>query len=362
MEAVITLDHVSKRFGDYIAVHEAHFTIGKGEFFSMLGPSGCGKTTTLRMIAGFEQPDAGQIRFGGRDVTRVPANARNIGFVFQNYALFPHLSVFENVAYGLRVRAASPGEIATRVTEVLTLVGLKGYEQQFSGQLSGGEQQRVALARAIVIAPRVLLFDEPLSNLDAKLRVEMRQEIRELQRRLAITTVYVTHDQEEAMAVSDRIAVMNEGTVVQDGSAEDLYHRPASEFVARFVGRVNLVAGRVAALDDTGATFDALGGTVRVRAVPAGLAPGDAVRLVVRPEAIAIAAADAACAAAGALPAMVEARTFLGEKVEYVVRCAGIPLQAIRYNAGPGESLPEGAAVGLRFAAEAVTVLPGGAA
>ena len=360
----VTVDGVSKRYahrvkGEIYAARNVMLDVAPGEFLTLLGPSGCGKTTTLRMIAGFEPPDAGQIRFGGQDVTGLPANQRNIGFVFQNYALFPHLSVFENVAYGLRVRGESTGAIAARVADVLALVGLAGYEQQFSGQLSGGEQQRVALARAIVIAPRVLLFDEPLSNLDAKLRVEMRQEIRSLQRRLAITTVYVTHDQEEAMAVSDRIAVMNEGSVVQDGTAEDLYHRPASEFVARFVGRVNLIAGRVAAVTGAGADIAALGGTVRVRAVPAGLAAGDPVQLIVRPEAISIASGGAAV---GALPATVETRTFLGEKTEYLVRCAGIALQVVRYNAGRDERAHEGTAVALHFAAEAVTVLPRGAA
>ena len=239
---------VSKRYvhrvkGEVYAAREVTLDVKPGEFLTLLGPSGCGKTTTLRMIAGFEAPDAGRIRFGGEDVTDLPANQRNIGFVFQNYALFPHLSVFDNVAYGLEVRGHDRTAVANDVREVLALVGLAGYDPQFPGQLSGGEQQRVALARAIVIKPRVLLFDEPLSNLDARLRVLMRHEIRDLQRRLGITTIYVTHDQEEAMAVSDRIAVMNQGSVVQEGSAEDLYHRPASEFVARFVGRVNLVPG-----------------------------------------------------------------------------------------------------------------------
>ena len=219
-------------------------TSAPGEFLTLLGPSGCGKTTTLRMIAGFEKPDDGRIRFGGEDVTDLPANQRNIGFVFQNYALFPHLSVFENVAYGLQVR----GQIGRGIARARRRRAGAGRARPATStsspaQLSGGEQQRVALARAIVIRPRVLLFDEPLSNLDAKLRVQMRTEIRDLQRRLAITTIYVTHDQEEAMAVSDRIAVMNQGSVVQEGTAEDLYHRPASEFVATFVGRVNLVAG-----------------------------------------------------------------------------------------------------------------------
>ena len=264
----VAVDRVSKRYahrvkGEIYAARNVVLDVRPGEFLTLLGPSGCGKTTTLRMIAGYEMPDEGRIRFGGQDVTGQPANQRNIGFVFQNYALFPHLSIFENVAYGLRVRALAGDEVDRRVRDVLALVGLAGYEQQFSGQLSGGEQQRVALARAIVIRPRVLLFDEPLSNLDAKLRVQMRQEIRALQRRLAITTVYVTHDQEEAMAVSDRIAVMNQGSVVQEGSAEDLYHRPASEFVAQFVGRVNLVAGRVAEIDGDTVRIAALGAVDR---------------------------------------------------------------------------------------------------
>ncbi len=277
------VDRISKRYahrvkGEVYAARDVVLNVRPGEFLTLLGPSGCGKTTTLRMIAGYEMPDAGRIRFGGQDVTAEPANRRNIGFVFQNYALFPHLSIFDNVAYGLNVRNLPAAEVRQRVGEVLSLVGLAGYEGQFSGQLSGGEQQRVALARAIVIRPRVLLFDEPLSNLDAKLRVQMRHEIRDLQRRLAITTVYVTHDQEEAMAVSDRIAVMNEGSVVQEGSAEDLYHRPASQFVAQFVGRVNLVAGRVAAVAGEAVTVAALGTTIGARAARAARALRQATR------------------------------------------------------------------------------------
>ena len=233
MKAVrIRLENISKTFvhrvkGEVSAVDQVSLQVEPGEFLTLLGPSGCGKTTTLRMIAGFERPDRGRIFIGDEDVTDLMANQRNIGFVFQNYALFPHLSVFENVAYGLRVKGMQRSEIEKAVADVLTLVGLKGYERQFPHQLSGGEQQRVALARAVVIQPRVLLFDEPLSNLDAKLRVYMRSEIRRLQKTLSITTVYVTHDQEEAMAVSDHIAVMNEGRIVQIGTAEDLYTKPA---------------------------------------------------------------------------------------------------------------------------------------
>ncbi len=285
-------------------------------------------------------------------MTDLPANQRNIGFVFQNYALFPHLSVFENVAYGLRVRGQKGETIAKSVGDVLALVGLAGYDQQFSGQLSGGEQQRVALARAIVICPRVLLFDEPLSNLDAKLRVQMRQEIRDLQRRLAITTVYVTHDQEEAMAVSDRIAVMHQGSVVQEGTAEDLYHRPASRFVAQFVGRMNLVAGRVVEIAGGTAKIAALGTLIGARLPREGLAPGDPVQLIVRPEAVEVVRGDV-----GPLRATIVSRTFLGEKIEYRVRCEGEMLQIVRYNAGPGDLIPDGATISLRLAADAVTVL-----
>jgi len=356
----VEVDRVSKRYahrvrGEIYAARDVSLDVRPGEFLTLLGPSGCGKTTTLRMIAGYEMPDAGRIRFDGQDITREPANRRNIGFVFQNYALFPHLSVFENVAYGLRVRAIGNDEIARRVGDVLTIVGLGGYEQQFSSQLSGGEQQRVALARAIVIRPRVLLFDEPLSNLDAKLRVEMRREIRDLQQRLAITTVYVTHDQEEAMAVSDRIVVMNQGSVVQQGSAIDLYHRPASEFVARFIGRVNLVAGRVAERAGDTLKVDALGALIEVSYPQRDLAPGAPVMLVVRPEAIAIRAANA-----GSGPrASVVSQTFLGEKTELVLRCEDTLLQALRYDAGPLEAHAIGTTVSLGFADAAVTVLPG---
>ncbi len=360
VEAVgIRVERVSKRFahrvkGEIYAAREVSLDVRPGEFVTLLGPSGCGKTTTLRMIAGFEHPSAGRILIGGQDVTTVPANQRNIGFVFQNYALFPHLSVFENVAYGLRVRNESEDAIGHRVGEVLGLVGLAGYEKQFPSQLSGGEQQRVALARAIVIRPGVLLFDEPLSNLDARLRVQMRHEIRELQRRLAITTIYVTHDQEEAMAVSDRIAVMCEGTIVQEGSAEDLYHHPTSEFVARFIGRVNLVAGRVIALEGETALVGALGAHLRLRVAPRGARPGDEVRLVLRPEAIDLSSGD------GGVPASVLTRTFLGDKIEYLVRCGRDTLHVTQHNGGAGAIFAAGQAVTLRFPEGDIALLSSG--
>jgi iron(III) transport system ATP-binding protein len=360
MEAIgVHVDGVSKRFshrvkGEVYAARDVTLDVRPGEFLTLLGPSGCGKTTTLRMIAGFEIPDAGRIRFGGDDVTDMPANQRNIGFVFQNYALFPHLSIFENVAYGLRVRGLDDAALKQRVDEVLALVGLAGYEQQFSGQLSGGEQQRVALARAIVIRPRVLLFDEPLSNLDARLRVQMRQEIRDLQQRLAITTIYVTHDQEEAMAVSDRIAVMNRGQVVQDGTAEDLYHRPRSLFVAQFVGRVNLIAAHVVSVEGDALTLAVLGGTIVVRDAGAALRVGDAARLVLRPEAIEIVRAEDPRAT---FVGIVAARSFLGEKIEYRMEIGDGTLQVVRYNSGPDDIVPVGMTLGLALADDAASVL-----
>ncbi|MEO8143843.1 MAG: ABC transporter ATP-binding protein [Betaproteobacteria bacterium] len=353
----IRVEGVSRRFahrvkGEVYAARNVSLDVRPGELVTLLGPSGCGKTTTLRMIAGFEMPDAGRILIGGQDVTHSPANQRNIGFVFQNYALFPHLSIFENVAYGLRVRNESQDEVGRRVTDVLALVGLAGHEKQFPAQLSGGEQQRVALARAIVIQPRVLLFDEPLSNLDAKLRVQMRDEIRELQRRLAITAVYVTHDQEEAMAVSDRIAVMSEGTIVQEGSAEDLYHRPASEFVARFIGRVNLVAGRVLAADGGNARVVALGAQLLVRVAAGHAKVGDEVRLVLRPEAMRLARGSDGIAAS------VLSRAFLGDKIDYLVRCGGETLHVAHQNAGAGAAFAGGEAVALRLPEGEIALLP----
>src|SRR2546427_7618974 len=248
--ARLRLERVSKTFtregqSAFAAVRDVSLTVEPGELVTLLGPSGCGKTTTLRVVAGFEQPDEGRVYVGEQDVTDLIVYRRSIGFVFQSYALFPHLTIFDNVAYGLRVRRLPAATIRARVGQVLELVGLPGYERRFPNQLSGGEQQRVAVARAVVVEPQLLLFDEPLSNLDAKLRVQMRADLSRLQRQLAITTVYVTHDQEEAMAISDRIAVMREGVIAQVGTAEELYRTPRSAFVAQFIGRVNLVESRV---------------------------------------------------------------------------------------------------------------------
>jgi iron(III) transport system ATP-binding protein len=346
----IRLDRVSKRFdhtvkGEVYAVREVSLAVEQGELLTLLGPSGCGKSTTLRMIAGFEEPDEGTILIGGKDVTHVLPNKRGIGFVFQNYALFPHLSVFENVAYGLRVQGRDEAAIGRAVADVLELVGLGRYERQQPHQLSGGEQQRVALARAVVFQPEVLLFDEPLSNLDAKLRVEMREQIRALQKRIGITTVYVTHDQEEAMAISDRIAVMDRGEIVQEGSAHRLYYQPANEFVARFIGRTNILAGRVVSAAEV--EVEGLG-----IALAAGRAVGEAVRLVVRPEMI-----ELVPVAGDAGAARVVQRTFLGEKTDYLVALGGSTLQVSATDHYRRTPLEVGQPVDVRFHPEGLHVL-----
>jgi iron(III) transport system ATP-binding protein len=331
-------------------VRDVSIDVRPGELMTLLGPSGCGKTTTLRMIAGFQEPSAGKIFIGERDVTHTEANERNIGFVFQNYALFPHLSVFENVAYGLKIKRMDGAEVARAVTDVLALVGLVSYERQMPHQLSGGEQQRVALARAIVIRPRVLLFDEPLSNLDAKLRTQMRGEIRELQRRLGITAVYVTHDQEEAMAISDRIAVMNKGVIEQIGTAEELYRRPASVFVARFIGRSNLIEATVTAVSPGRVELSIAGRLHVIEGANAEVRSGQTVLANVRPEAIAIGKDDGS-------EGIVKVCTYLGEKMEYEIEVAGQMLQIVRFNPPPAERFELGATVRVRLPHEGVQLL-----
>jgi iron(III) transport system ATP-binding protein len=309
------------------------------------------------MIAGFQEPTAGRIFIGDRDVTAIEAHDRGIGFVFQNYALFPHLTVFENVAYGLRVQRQDGPHIDHAVRDILSMVGLAAYEQQMPHQLSGGEQQRVALARAIVIKPAVLLFDEPLSNLDAKLRVQMRGEIRSLQKQLGITTVYVTHDQEEAMAISDRIAVMNQGEIAQIGEAEQLYRYPASIFVARFIGRANLINALVASVGDGRVEIDIAGQRHAVAAPGGNLRPGQTVTAVVRPETLTIAAADRA---EGGLAGVIAACAYLGDKCEYDIDLAGIPVQVTKANPQPSDRLAPGTAVRLHLPAAGIQLLPEG--
>ena len=285
MEPVITLDHVCKRFGEYTAVHEANFAIGKGEFFSLLGPSGCGKTTTLRMIAGFEQPDTGRILLEGQDVSRVPPFRRNVNTVFQHYALFPHMSVRNNIAFGPRSRKLPPSEVTRRVDEALASTRLTTFADREPSQLSGGQQQRVALARALVNYPSALLLDEPLGALDLKLRQAMQIELKRIQREVGITFIYVTHDQEEALTMSDRIAVMNEGRVEQIGTPEEIYHSPATVFVAGFIGVANLMPAKILGLADGRATVTVAGEQRAEAAAPAWpVKVGGEAMLMIRPE------------------------------------------------------------------------------
>ncbi|MDR7455610.1 MAG: ABC transporter ATP-binding protein [Armatimonadota bacterium] len=277
----VRLEEITKRFGRVIAADRVSLEIPPGSLVTLLGPSGCGKTTTLRIIAGLEQPTSGRVFIGDEDVTPLPAANRSVTMVFQAYALFPHLSVFENVAYGLRVQRRPEAEVRRRVAEVLQLVGLPGLEGRQPGQLSGGQQQRVALARALIMEPRVLLFDEPLSNLDAKLRKRVRADIRVLQQELGITSVYVTHDQSEALAISDTVVVMNQGRIEQIGTPTDLYRRPASRFVADFIGEANLLPATV---EDGMVRVGDYRFAYRQPGIPAGAAT-----LMARPEAIRVA-------------------------------------------------------------------------
>lgn len=286
--AFLSLKNISRTFGTTRAVNDVSLDVNRGEFFGLLGPSGCGKTTTLRMIAGLEKPDSGSIEFQGADITRLPPERRGFGMVFQNYALFPHLNVFENVAFGLRARHKSKTQMEERVTSALELVQLPGYGKRAVDELSGGQQQRVAIARAIAIEPALLLFDEPLSNLDVSLREETRSELRELVTRLGLTAVYVTHDQEEAFALCDRISVMVGGRLMQTGRPRELYDQPAEISVASFLGRNNLIkAMRLSSSKTTAGEFKTLDGehTLRLPVTHEDLAPlNKPVYLAIRPE------------------------------------------------------------------------------
>ena len=312
--AELNIDAVSKRYGDFYAVRDATLKVREGEFLVLLGPSGCGKTTTLRMVAGFIEPTSGAIRLGNRDITRLPPWQRNAGLVFQSYALFPHLTVAGNVAFGLEMRKVPQAEIGPRVAEALKLVRLAHLADRLPRQLSGGQQQRVALARALVFRPDVLLLDEPLSNLDAKLRQIVRVEIRELQRKLGLTTVMVTHDQEEALTMADRLVVMNEGAIRQMGTQRDLYERPADLFVAGFVGRSSFLEGTL----EAGGIFRSKGG-LAIRCGAGTAQPGPAT-LTVRPERVSLTSAAPTGAADNVFPGEVEFVSYLGAQLDVHVR------------------------------------------
>jgi spermidine/putrescine transport system ATP-binding protein len=308
---VIVLDHVKKRFADFVAVQDASFSIGRGDFFSMLGPSGCGKTTTLRMIAGFESPSEGRIVLDGEDVSRTPPYRRNVNTVFQQYALFPHMSVFDNVAFGLRSRKVPKAEVTQRVGEMLEIVRMGDFSKRRPGQLSGGQQQRVALARALVNKPSALLLDEPLAALDLKLRQAMQLELKRIQRDTAVTFVFVTHDQQEALTMSDHIAVMSDGWVEQIGSPTEIYHRPSTPFVAGFIGEANLLPGRVEGREGGMATVALAGGSVPV---PDVAEAGSDVLVMIRPERVQV-ARDAPGEGRVGIPVTVDEIIFRGPTV-----------------------------------------------
>lgn len=334
---VIEISHVSKQFGDFKAVDDANFGIRQGEFFSMLGPSGCGKTTTLRMIAGFEQPTSGEVRLDGKDVSKVPPYKRNVNTVFQNYALFPHMTVFENIAFGPRSTKAPKGEIAGRVKEMLEIVHLADFAERRPTQLSGGQQQRVALARALVNYPSALLLDEPLGALDLKLRQTMQLELKRIQREVGITFVFVTHDQEEALTMSDRIAVMNAGRVEQIGTPEEIYHQPATVFVAGFIGVANLIPAAVVGVTGDLATVDAAGHRFGVPVTDESIRPADSAVVMVRPERLHI-SLDRPTGDLAAVEATVEELVFQGPVLRASLRtAAGTELVA---HIGPEDALP----------------------
>ncbi len=336
--------------GTVRAVDEVTLDIHSGEFLTLLGPSGCGKTTTLRLIAGFENPSSGRILLDGQDITLQPPNKRDMALVFQNYALFPHMSVFDNVAYGLQTQRMPRQEIHKKVEEALSLMSLHGLGDRRPNQLSGGQQQRVALARSLVMEPRILLFDEPLSNLDAKLRVQMRSEIHSLQRRLNITSIYVTHDQIEAMALSDRVVVMNRGKIEQIGTPEEIYRYPATLFVADFIGRANFMTVPVRSIQDGKAQVEVLG-RVFEGPLPVHYREGRDVVAMLRPEILSLREDDSLH------QVKIEQAMYLGSEVEYIVSTGPHRFVVVEQDPRLQSIYAEGRTVGLDYISEAVHLL-----
>ncbi len=351
----VALSNLSRRYGEVLAVDDVSLRVEEGEFFSLLGPSGCGKTTTLRMIAGFVRPSAGRVLIGGEDMTLLPPEKRGIGIVFQNYAIFPHMNVFDNISFGLKMRKIPRRQIRERVRAALEQVNLDGYERRYQRELSGGEQQRVALARVLVTQPAILLLDEPLSALDKKLREEMKYWIKELQQSLRITTVYVTHDQNEALTMSDRIAVMNKGRVVQIGPPETIYEHPADRFVTDFIGESNILEGTVASVE---------GAECRVRIGRAellapqrdGLAPGQAVGFVVRPERVLLGAAAEATGRPVGTATLLD-RSYQGAIIRYRLSLEGQEIVSEVPNRPDQPDLPPGATVTVGWTLESGELL-----
>jgi len=349
MMPAVELRNVVKRYGAVTAVDSVSFAIARGSLVTLLGPSGCGKTSTLRLIAGLEQPSSGQVLIGGTDVTLRSAAERDVSMVFQSYALFPHMSVLENVCYGLRAARMPNARAVALAADKLALVGLTGYEKRLPSELSGGQQQRVAVARAIVLEPQVLLFDEPLSNLDAKLRRRVREEIRALQQELALTVVYVTHDQQEALAVSDRIIVMNNARIAQDGAPRELFEAPASRFVADFIGDANLLP--VVVEDASGPTASVRVGPVTMRLPRGGFGAGPAL-LAVRPQSVRITDAP------GGMTARVRKAAYIGHYMEYDMELEDPAVMLFVVEQDVRRPRSPDAVVGISFAEDGVSLVP----
>jgi spermidine/putrescine transport system ATP-binding protein len=353
---------INKSFGRFQAVKDLDLEIREGEFFSLLGPSGCGKTTSLRMLAGFEEPDSGQILLRGQDVTDQPPNRRNVNMVFQNYELFPHMTVFGNVAYGLRLKKVREPELSQRVQDMLRVVRVEGLEGRGARQLSGGQQQRVALARALVNRPAVLLLDEPLSALDVKLRKQMQLELKAIQHRLGTTFIYVTHDQEEALLMSDRIGIMNHGRLLQVGTPREIYERPADAFVADFVGSLNTLDLRVDSVSAGVAEMRVADGErirVRVEDGATWASPGATMRVAVRPERISLGAVDGDSVAEGSrLTATVTAADYVGPATTYRADTAVGPISCQQPNDARRRELAVGERVSVCWPLDAAFALP----
>ncbi|HPZ15045.1 MAG TPA: ABC transporter ATP-binding protein [Sphaerochaeta sp.] len=330
------------------AVQNVNLTINPGEFVTLLGPSGCGKTTLLRMIAGFEMPTEGKILINDEDVLSKTPDKRDLGMVFQNYALFPHLNVFNNIAYGLKIKKLTKEEIHDRVKEGLEIVQMDDFAERVPAQMSGGQQQRVALVRALVLHPGVLLFDEPLSNLDAKLRLHMRDEIRRIQKEIGITSVYVTHDQSEAMAMSDKIVILKDGLIQQVGTPQQIYQHPQNEFVANFIGKANILKGKIAAKKAGEVTVD-IGGTKYQVAQKTSWKVGDEVSVVVRPEAIELGRED--------LTGTVVKTTYMGVSQDYWIKFQGVELEVSDYNPSSKEIFDEGGPISFGFKEKSLHIL-----